>query len=1108
MRLSLVLPLGVLLASACARADNHGDKPNEIESLRWRTRMQLLERMRSGKQKFALKDAESQLLAAKSGVDKVLVILVEFGGPDTLEFVPEGTNKSTWDPIGKSDTAEWTGTVGDCSKIISKFNIQGPTKFTYQGPLHNQIERPRSGSDRSGTAFWMPDASVGSFHDMIFGDGVHLNYTRQDGSLVDQDLTGFSVRDFYLDMSNWTYLITGEVLGWLKVPHSVYWYGADPCPGRNSGSTSGQNDGAVPGAGSAKTLVKDALEAAKAAYPSFDWAQYDLDKDGIIDHLWIVAAGVDESDTTLNGRTEYGEGAIWPHSGRVVPPIEVVAGVKVGPYIMMGESSGPAIYIHEYAHNIGAIDLYANSLVGEVSAGFWTTMADDWVGYPIAGQSPAFDPWHLDFWGWLSPKIITDTSKEYVVRLCQTANFPGGAAGDRGVKIPLTDGHDYFGVRPTGSYYWWGGLENLTDSIMTMVSPVSVSTGASLTFNLAYDTETSWDFLWVQASADGGKTWTTLTNAHTTCIHDGDWIGGEKGFPNDLCAAKIGGFTGKSTDYPAMNLETFDLSAYAGKQTLIRFWYMTDTNTLGDGPYIDNVRIAAGTQVAFLDDAEFGDAKWRYSGGWQRNPGYTTYKHAYFLQWRNVGAEGGTDRGLGNPMWRFGPANTGMLVWYNNDKYTDNEVFSHLQHAPSFGPKGKMLVVDSHPDPYLDPYDVDRGFLGGVAAISSRSQMRDAPFSLRDTVPFTMQPGWGVTQTTNFASRPAVSKFSDSQGYYPGFQYLLGGPGESTKKWIAALWDASVVMPSKLAYPVKAPGAKAGETMYYDSGPYYDTGRIWSRYNYVLSEPGGNGNPSDVGGQYGWNAQILHQTDKMGVVQIWNGTANLTLAMTNGATFEAGAVAPGEIVTIFGDQISAPGLTKMALDPDGNVTKILAETRVLFDGVAAPLIYVSQNQISAVAPYSLAGKSTAELQVEYKGKLTKQVVLPVVGTAPGLFTLDSSGRGQGAILNQDYSVNGASNPAAGGDIVILYGTGEGQTSPAGVDGKPAVGTYPKPLAEVSVTIGGQTAEVLYAGAAPYFVAGVYQINARVPKGLTPGAAQVKVKIGDNESPGVVTVAVK
>jgi len=199
----------------------------------------------------------------------------------------------------------------------------------------------------------------------------------------------------------------------------------------------------------------------------------------------------------------------------------------------------------------------------------------------------------------------------------------------------------------------------------------------------------------------------------------------------------------------------------------------------------------------------------------------------------------------------------------------------------------------------------------------------------------------------------------------------------------------------------------------------------------------------------------------------------------------------------------------MALDPNGIVTKILAETRVLFDGVAAPLIYVSQNQISAVVPYGVAGKTTTELQVEYKGKLTKTVVLPVVATAPGLFTLDSSGRGAGAILNQDYTVNSASNAAAGDSIVILYGTGDGQTTPAGVDGKPAMGpTYPAPLAAVSVTIGGQAAKVEYAGAAPYFVAGVFQINVRVPKGLAPGAAQVKVKIGDNESPDGVTVAVK
>lgn len=1096
-----------LLAVASAHSDNYGDRPNRIEALRWRARMQLMEQLRSGKLQPAPKGAESQLLAGKAGVDKVLVLLVEFGGPDTFEFIPEGEGKSTWDPLGKADYAEWTGTVGDCSKIISKLGIKGPTKYTYQGPLHNQIERPRSESDSSGASFWTPDASTDFFHNMIFGNGVRLTYTRQDGSAVDQDLTGFSVRDYYLDMSNRQYVITGDVLGWVKVPHSIYWYGADPCPGRNSGSTSGQHHGAIPGAGSARTLVKDAIDAAKAMYPSFDWAQYDVDKDGIIDHLWIVPAGVGESNYTLNSRTEYGEGGLWPHAAEVVPAIEVSAGVKASPYIMMSENSGPATYAHEYGHNIGAIDLYAVNK-GTASTGFWTLMSDNWVGHPIDGQASAFDPWHLDMWGWLSPKLISDTTREYVVRLGQTGNFPGGAALERGVKIPLADGRNEFGARPTGSYYWWGGKESLTDSMMTMANPVSVPAGASLTFNLAHDTETGWDFLWVQASSDNGKTWATLTNSHTTCTHDGGWIGGEKGFPSDLCAAKVGGFTGKSANYPAMNQESFDLAAFSGKQTLIRFWYMTDTASLGDGPYIDNVRIAAGTQVLFTDEAETGDAKWKYSGVWQRNSGYVTYKHAYMLQWRNVGADGGTDRGLGNTQWRYGPANTGMLVWYNNDAYADNEIYDHLFHAPSFGPKGKMLVVDSHPEPYLDPYDVSRGFPGGVAAVNSRSLMRDAPFSLRDTVGFTLRQNFGVEETTTFAGRPGVSKFSDSKGYYPGFDYLLGGPKESAKKWIAAQWDSSVVMPSKSAYAVKAPGAKAGETMYYDSGPYYDTGTIWSRYNYVLDAAGGNGNPSDVGGQYGWNAQVLHQTDKMGVVQIWNGTTNLTLALTNGATFEAGAVAPGEIVTIFGDQISAAGLTGMTLDPNGYVTKILAETRVLFDGVAAPLIYVAQNQVSAVAPYSLAGKTTTELQVEYKGKLTKKVVLPVVATSPGLFTLNASGRGQGAILNQDYTVNGPSNAAAGDSVVIFYGTGDGQTSPAGVDGKPAVDPYPKPVAAVSVTIGGKAAQVEYAGAAPYFVAGVFQINAVVPKGLPAGAAQVKIKIGDSESPDGVTVAVK
>ena len=60
---------------------------------------------------------------------------------------------------------------------------------------------------------------------------------------------------------------------------------------------------------------------------------------------------------------------------------------------------------------------------------------------------------------------------------------------------------------------------------------------------------------------------------------------------------------------------------------------------------------------------------------------------------------GGYDAGLGDPRFRYGPTNTGLLVWYNNNFYSDNEILNYLFDDMSFGPKGRMLVVDSHPEP-------------------------------------------------------------------------------------------------------------------------------------------------------------------------------------------------------------------------------------------------------------------------------------------------------------------------------------------------------------------------------------------------------------------------
>ena len=104
--------------------------------------------------------------------------------------------------------------------------------------------------------------------------------------------------------------------------------------------------------------------------------------------------------------------------------------------------------------------------------------------------------------------------------------------------------------------------------------------------------------MWVQASEDG-TTWKTLTNANTPVTHDQDWIGGQYGFPEDLCAAGIGGFTGYNANFPEPERRRPSTSAaFAGKNVWLRFWYMTDWGTTYSGPFVDNVEVMAGAPDA------------------------------------------------------------------------------------------------------------------------------------------------------------------------------------------------------------------------------------------------------------------------------------------------------------------------------------------------------------------------------------------------------------------------------------------------------------------------------------------------------------------------------
>jgi uncharacterized protein (TIGR03437 family) len=231
-------------------------------------------------------------------------------------------------------------------------------------------------------------------------------------------------------------------------------------------------------------------------------------------------------------------------------------------------------------------------------------------------------------------------------------------------------------------------------------------------------------------------------------------------------------------------------------------------------------------------------------------------------------------------------------------------------------------------------------------------------------------------------------------------------------------------------------------------------------------------------------------------------------AVANAASSRAGAVSPGEIVVVYGAGIGPAAIAVSSLDPNGRLSNVLAGTRILFDGVAAPLLYVLASQSAAIVPYSVDGHSQTQMTVEYQGTASSPMVVPVTGAAPGIFSADTSGQGQGAILNQDFSPNSKSNPAAAGSIVAVYATGEGQTAPGGVDGQMAVQPFPAPKLPVTAAVDGQNADILYAGAAPGEVAGLIQINIRLPLGLAAGNIPIAFSVGGVASQPGLTVAVK
>jgi uncharacterized protein (TIGR03437 family) len=206
-------------------------------------------------------------------------------------------------------------------------------------------------------------------------------------------------------------------------------------------------------------------------------------------------------------------------------------------------------------------------------------------------------------------------------------------------------------------------------------------------------------------------------------------------------------------------------------------------------------------------------------------------------------------------------------------------------------------------------------------------------------------------------------------------------------------------------------------------------------------------------------------------------------SVVNGASFVGGPVVAGEIIVIRGTNLGPDQLIASSSLPT-----TLAGTQVMIGGVAAPLLYVSSTQIGAVVPFETAGLLNVVVRISSDAGSSNIVVLPVGRAAPGLFSTDASGAGQGVALNQEGSANNGSNPAAVGSVVTLFGTGGGQ------------------LRNVRVTIGSFAADVIDVTNGP--AEGLFGVRARIPAQVRTGDVPVVVTVDTFSTQAGLTIRVE
>ena len=376
-----------------------------------------------------------QIKQTKAGTQtaKLLTILVEFNEAANDDFTNVMVPKTVFE-----------------SRECVAGNIQN-------GPLHNGIPNPASAPYPDNNTFWVPDFSTEHFNKLLYTSTGLTAPVRTDlngGKGI--DISGYTMRNHYLEMSKGAYTVTGSATPWVKVPHSEAWYGSDRCTKDANGNwVAGPPQRQVGHPSNPKgpgQMAIDAAIALKQAAPNFPFADYDVEdqfdrdgdgnvfeKDGFIDHVVLVHAGEDKS----GGGGAQGVYSIWAHSSSVAGGADIPGtGLKLDNYIVQPEDSGVGVFSHEYGHDLGLPDLYDTSGAADSHIEFWDLMSSGSHSGPIFQSMPThmglWDKWIL---GWADPLILAPGANARSVQLGQNAQTPRRHEGRRPRQPAEQDPH-------------------------------------------------------------------------------------------------------------------------------------------------------------------------------------------------------------------------------------------------------------------------------------------------------------------------------------------------------------------------------------------------------------------------------------------------------------------------------------------------------------------------------------------------------------------------------------------------------------------------------------------------------------------------------------------